>query len=132
MSPKKQKLELTWIGKDERPRLEPRILREDPSLSYHAKQRVTENDIFDNMLIHGEDPNAISKAVDWQGGGGFRFFNLAPSLLEKDKWGNWVVSKQYNPAMLAEAVCKMAGFRSVDRGGAEADTRLGAYSYTPG
>ncbi len=33
----KTKLELTWIGKDKRPKLEPRILLEDPSLSYHAK-----------------------------------------------------------------------------------------------
>lgn len=62
-------------------------------------------------VIDGEDPGGITKAVDWQGGGGFRFFSLAPSLLEKDKWGNWVVSKQYNPAMLAEAMCKMEGFR---------------------
>jgi hypothetical protein len=45
---KKQKLELTWIGKDARPKLEPRILLEDPAKSYHAKHRVTENDIFDN------------------------------------------------------------------------------------
>ena len=44
-------------------------------------------------------------------GGGFRFFRLAPSLLEKDKWGNWVISKEYNPAMLAEAMCKLKGFR---------------------
>jgi hypothetical protein len=35
----KTKLELTWIGKDKRPKLEPRILLEDPSLSYHAKFR---------------------------------------------------------------------------------------------
>ena len=42
-----QKLELTWIGKDQRPRLEPRILLEDPARSYHAKQRVTDRDIFD-------------------------------------------------------------------------------------
>ena len=38
---KNQKLELTWIGKDQRPRLEPRILLEEPARSYHAKQRVT-------------------------------------------------------------------------------------------
>lgn len=35
---------------------------------------------------------------------------LEPSLLEKDKWGNWVVNKQYNPAMLTEAICKLEGF----------------------
>ena len=43
-----QKLELTWIGKENRPKLEPRILLEDAEKSYHAPHRVTENDIFDN------------------------------------------------------------------------------------
>ncbi len=61
-------------------------------------------------VIDGEDPGGITKAVDWKGGGGFRYFRLAPSLLEKDKWGNWVVSKEYNAAMLAEAMCKHEGF----------------------
>lgn len=61
-------------------------------------------------VIDGEDPGGITKAVDWKGGGGFRYYRLAPSLLEKDKWGNWVISKQYNSAMLAEALCKLEGF----------------------
>lgn len=43
--------------------------------------------------------------------GGYRFYRLAPSLLVKDRWRNWVVSKQYNPEMLAEAMCKLEGFR---------------------
>jgi adenine-specific DNA-methyltransferase len=51
----KTKLELTWIGKDKRPRLEPRILLEDPDKSYHAPHRVTDNDIFDNRLIFGDN-----------------------------------------------------------------------------
>ncbi|MED3784167.1 site-specific DNA-methyltransferase, partial [Geobacillus stearothermophilus] len=59
----KQKLELTWIGKDERPKLEPRILLEDQELSYHAKERVTENDIFDNRLIFGDNLLAL-KALE--------------------------------------------------------------------
>jgi adenine-specific DNA-methyltransferase len=46
----------------------------------------------------------------WKGGGGFRYYKVAPSLLEKDKWDNWVINKEYNPAMLAEAVCKLEGF----------------------
>lgn len=61
--PKKQKLELTWIGKDQRPKLEPRILIEDPEKSYHASERVSENDIFDNMLIHGDNLLAL-KALE--------------------------------------------------------------------
>ena len=59
----KQKLELTWIGKDKRPKLEPRILLEDPEKSYHAKQRVTESDIFDNRLIFGDNLLAL-KALE--------------------------------------------------------------------
>ena len=60
---KHQKLELTWIGKDQRPRLEPRILLEDPARSYHAKQRVTDRDIFDNRLIKGDNLLAL-KALE--------------------------------------------------------------------
>ncbi len=59
----KQKLELTWIGKDQRPRLEPRILLEDPKRSYHAKQQVTDNDLFDNRLIRGDNLLAL-KALE--------------------------------------------------------------------
>ncbi len=61
-------------------------------------------------VVDGEDQGGISKAVNWQGGGGFRYYSLAPSLLEQDRWGNWVVNKNYNPAMLAEALCKLEGF----------------------
>ncbi|MDY0029896.1 MAG: site-specific DNA-methyltransferase [Pseudobdellovibrionaceae bacterium] len=60
---KKQKLELTWIGKEQRPKLEPRILLEDPTKSYHAKARVTDNDIFDNRLIFGDNLLAL-KALE--------------------------------------------------------------------
>ena len=61
-------------------------------------------------VIDGQDPGGITEAVGWKGGGGFRYYKLAPSLLEKDKWGNWVINKEYNAAMLAEALCKLEGF----------------------
>lgn len=61
-------------------------------------------------VIDGEDKGGITEAVDWKGGGGFRYYQLAPSLLEKDKWGNWVINRAYNPAMLSQAVCKLEGF----------------------
>jgi adenine-specific DNA-methyltransferase len=61
-------------------------------------------------VIDGTDQGGVSKAVGWQGGGGFQYYRLAPSLLEKDAWGNWVISKEYNAAMLAEAMCKHEGF----------------------
>ncbi|HKZ41689.1 MAG TPA: DNA methyltransferase, partial [Candidatus Hodarchaeales archaeon] len=59
----KSKLELTWIGKENKPRLEPRILLEDPEKSYHANHRVTDQDIFDNRLILGDNLLAL-KALE--------------------------------------------------------------------
>ena len=61
-------------------------------------------------VIDGEDKGGVTEATGWQGGGGFRFYTLAPSLLEADKWGRWVISRDYNAAMLAEAMCKHMGF----------------------
>ena len=61
-------------------------------------------------VIDGEDKSGITEAVRWRGGGGFRYYRLAPSLLEKDQFGNWIMSRQYNAAMLAEAMCKLEGF----------------------
>lgn len=61
-------------------------------------------------VIDGEDQGGISKSVNWQGGGGFRYYSLAPSLLQKDQWDNWIINKEYNAEMLAEAVCKLEGF----------------------
>jgi adenine-specific DNA-methyltransferase len=62
-------------------------------------------------VIDGDDRGGVTEATGWKGGGGFRYYRLAPSLLEKDSFGNWIISKQFNPAMLAEAICKLEGFR---------------------
>ncbi len=62
-------------------------------------------------VIDGDDPGGITEAVEWSGGGGFRYCRLAPSLLEKDAWDNWIIAKDYyEPAKLAQAVCKLMGF----------------------
>jgi adenine-specific DNA-methyltransferase len=61
-------------------------------------------------VIDGRDEGGITRATNWQGGGGFRYFRLAPSLLEKDQFGQWVISKAYNAEMLSEAMCKHFGF----------------------
>ena len=61
-------------------------------------------------VIDGADQGGITEAVEWKGGGGFRYYRLAPSLLEKDAWGNWVISKEYDAAKVAQAVCKLMGF----------------------
>lgn len=70
----------------------------------HCKPRL-------EKVIDGEQ-GGISKAVGWQGGGGFNFYELAPSLLKQDTYGNWVIDKEhYNPEMLAAAVAKLNGYR---------------------
>jgi adenine-specific DNA-methyltransferase len=61
-------------------------------------------------VIDGTDPGGITEAVGWKGGGGFRYYRLAPSLLKTDKWGNLVINKEFNPDMLSEAVCKLEGY----------------------
>lgn len=61
-------------------------------------------------VIDGEDQGGISQAVNWKGGGGFRYYRLAPSLLQQDRWGQWVINSDYNAEMLAEAICKLEGF----------------------
>ncbi len=63
------------------------------------------------QVVDGTDEGGVTKDVKWKGGGGFRYYKLAPSLLEKDKWGNWIISREYNAEMLAEAMCKHEGFR---------------------
>nr|WP_315221120.1 site-specific DNA-methyltransferase [uncultured Duganella sp.] len=73
----KQKLELTWIGKEKRPKLEPRILLEDPEQSYHARHRITNEDIFDNRLIFGDNLLAL-KALEHEFTGKVRCVYIDP------------------------------------------------------
>jgi adenine-specific DNA-methyltransferase len=74
---RKQKLELTWIGKDDRPRLEPGILIEDPASSYRAAQRVTDRDIFDNRLIFGDNLLAL-QALEQEFAGAVKCIYIDP------------------------------------------------------
>ena len=62
-------------------------------------------------VVDGEDPGGVTEAQEWTGGGGFRTYSLAPSLMAKDEWERWVVNPEYNAEMLAEALCKHEGFR---------------------
>lgn len=61
-------------------------------------------------VVDGSDHKGITSEYSWQGGGGFRYLRLAPSLLKKDHWGNWVINKEYKAEMLAEAMCKHMNF----------------------
>jgi adenine-specific DNA-methyltransferase len=74
---RKTKLELTWIGKENRPKLEPRILLEDAEKSYHAAQRVSEHDQFDNRLIFGDNLLAL-KALEAEFTGKVKCIYIAP------------------------------------------------------
>lgn len=69
----------------------------------HCKPRL-------DKVINGEQ-GGISKAVNWQGGGGYKFYELAPTLIVKDKYGNPVFSDKYNSEMLVAAVSKINGYR---------------------
>ena len=62
-------------------------------------------------VIDGEDQGGITKAVNWQGAGGFKFYELASSLIIKDRYGQQIISDKYNADMLAEAMCKILGYR---------------------
>ena len=73
----KQKLELTWVNKDKRPKLEPRILIENPNLSYHADKRYSNNDIFDNILIQGDNLLAL-KALEQEYAGEVKCIYIDP------------------------------------------------------
>ena len=61
-------------------------------------------------VIDGEDAGGITKSANWRGGGGFRYYNLAPSLVKFDEWGNPVINKEFNESMLVRALCKVEGF----------------------
>src|SRR6201999_582625 len=74
---KKQKLELTWIGKENRPRLEPRILLEDADKSYHAAERHSDKDVFDNRLIFGDNLLAL-KALEQEFTGKIKCIYIDP------------------------------------------------------
>lgn len=62
-------------------------------------------------VIDGTDAGGVTAATNWQGGGGFRFCRLAPSLITRDKWGREVISAAYDAPLLAQALCKIKGFR---------------------
>lgn len=69
----------------------------------HCKVRL-------DKVVAGEDKGGITKSVNWKGGGGYKFYELAPSLIVEDKFGNPVINKEYNADMLAAAMALHEGF----------------------
>ena len=108
----RQKLELTWIGKDQRPRLEPRILLEDPARSYHAKQRVTDKDIFDNRLIKGDNLLAL-KALEAEFAGKVKCV-IRPAVQHSQRF--YPLRRRAGASHLAGAEARPAGDHSPPAG----------------
>lgn len=69
----------------------------------HCKVRL-------DKVIDGSDQGGISKSVNWNGGGGYKFYELAPSLINKDDFDEYVINKEYDADMLASAVALHEGF----------------------
>ncbi len=86
------KLRRKWIG-----------IEMGPHCTSHALPRL-------KNIVEGKDLQGITKQVDWQGGGGFKFYTLAPSLLRKDKYDNWIIEPSYNADLLASALAKQEAF----------------------
>lgn len=61
-------------------------------------------------VINGEDKSGVTESTGWRGGGGFRYYRLAPSLIVNDRWGNPVINPEYKAEQLAEAIAKLEGF----------------------
>ncbi len=69
----------------------------------HCKVRL-------DKVIAGEDAGGVTKAENWKGGGGYRFYELAPTLINTDHFGEPVINGSYSADMLAAAVALHEGF----------------------
>ncbi|MCI2000974.1 MAG: site-specific DNA-methyltransferase [Clostridia bacterium] len=88
-----QKMNRRWIG-----------IEMGEQCYTHCKSRM-------DMVVDGEQ-GGISTSYNWQGGGGYHFYELAPSLLVKnDKLPVYQINPSYTFEMLCEAICKIEGFK---------------------
>lgn len=70
----------------------------------HCKKRL-------DAVISGNDESGISKFYDWHGGGGYKFYELAPTLIKVDSFGQPIFNTAYNSDMLAAAIALHEGFK---------------------
>ena len=66
----------------------------------HCKKRL-------DMVISGEDKGGITKSTGWTSGGGYRFYELAPTLINTDEFGEAVINPEYSADMLAAAMSRI-------------------------
>ena len=69
----------------------------------HCKKRL-------DSIISNSDPRGVTQSANWQGGGGYRFYELAPSLINKDPFDEYVINPDYDADMLAAAMALHEGF----------------------
>lgn len=69
----------------------------------HCKVRL-------DKVISNQDSGEITTEVNWKGGGGYKFYEVAPTLIKKDTFGQHIINPEYNPEMLASAVAKHEGY----------------------
>ena len=70
----------------------------------HCKVRL-------DKIINGLDNGGITDVVGWTNGGGYKFYELAPTLIKEDAFGQAIINKDYNSDMLAAAIAIHEGFR---------------------
>lgn len=71
----------------------------------HCKPRL-------DRVIDGKDDGGITSLLGWKGGGGYHFYELAPSLFVKNKkLPIYQINPEYTFEMLCEAICKIEGFK---------------------
>ena len=63
------------------------------------------------QVVDGVDKGGITNSQNWKGGGGFKFYTLAPSLIKLDRYGNEVINPEFNSNMLAATMAKQEGFK---------------------
>lgn len=61
-------------------------------------------------VVDGKDGLKLSHSLGWKGGGGFKFYELAPSFVAIDEFGNPVIDSYYNDTKLIRAMCKLTNY----------------------
>lgn len=64
-----------------------------------------------DQVISGEDKGGITRSTNWENGGGYRFYELAPTLINRDAFDEYVINEEYDADMLAAAVALHEGFQ---------------------
>lgn len=87
------KMKRRWVG----------IEMEDTAYIY-CKPRL-------DKIINGDEKGGVTKSTGWTSGGGYKFYELAPTLINEDSFGQSVINPEYNSDMLAAAIAIHEGYK---------------------